>query len=159
VKGHRYRIVVEWSAGDGPGTTDYGSYSRDHAVTAENKRAIEASADSTYRGNAARYNPEELMLASVSACHMLWYLHLCATSKIVVREYRDEAFGTLELERDGSGRFTEVTLHPTIVVEPGTNVEKAIALHERAHELCFIARSVNFPIKLAPVVTETPASS
>ena len=143
---------MQWSAGDGPGTTNYRSYARDHTVGAEDKPPIAASSDPAFRGNAARYNPEELFVASISACHMLWYLHLCSISGIVVVEYRDEADGTLELGSDGSGRFVNVTLRPAVTIRPGGDAQTAIDLHKRAHELCFIARSVNVPIEVEPEV-------
>jgi organic hydroperoxide reductase OsmC/OhrA len=150
-KRHRYETSVHWSAGDGPGTTNYRSYARAHTIGAEGKLPIAASADPAFRGDATRYNPEELFVASISACHMLWYLHLCSTSGIVVVDYRDEASGTLELGADGSGRFVNVTLHPAVAIRSG-DVQAAIDLHKRAHELCFIARSVNVPIEVKPEV-------
>ncbi|MGA8475558.1 MAG: OsmC family protein [Candidatus Cybelea sp.] len=150
-KQHRYETSVHWSARDGPGTTNYRSYARAHTIGADGKLPIAASADPAFRGDATRYNPEELFVASISACHMLWYLHLCSTSGIVVVDYRDEASGTLELGADGSGQFVNVTLHPAVAIRSG-DVQAAIDLHERAHELCFIARSVNVPIEVKPEV-------
>jgi len=157
-KQHRYQTSVHWSAGDGPGTTNYRSYARDHTVGAEGKPPIAASSDPAFRGNAARYNPEELFVASLSACHMLWYLHLCSINRIIVVEYHDEANGTLELGSDGSGRFVNVTLRPAVTIRPGGDAQAAIDLHERAHELCFIARSVNVPIEVQPEVFVAPST-
>ena len=156
---HSYATFVHWSAGDGPGTTSYRSYSRDHTVGAVGKPPIAASSDPAFRGDAGRYNPEELFVVSLSACHMLWYLHLCAVNGVVVLEYRDEARGTLELDNDGSGRFVDVTLRPVVTIAPGSDARAGIALHERAHELCFIARSVNVPVRVEPRVTNASSGS
>ncbi len=144
---HEYRSSVRWSAAGGPGTTNYRSYLRNHVIEVDGKPAIPASADPAYRGDATRYNPEDLLVASISACHMLWYLHLCAASGIVVTDYVDEALGTLELDGGGGGRFVKVVLHPEVTIRAG-DPAAALDLHARAHELCFIARSVNFPIEV-----------
>jgi organic hydroperoxide reductase OsmC/OhrA len=150
VKSHQYTTHVRWSA-DGEGTKSYRSYSRNFTIAAQGKPDIAGSSDPAFRGDALRYNPEELLVASLSACHMLWYLHLCSVNEIVVLDYRDAATGTLE-ERDGSGQFVRVTLRPAIKVSPGDDLARAIALHEEAHRLCFIARSVNFPVDVEPEV-------
>jgi organic hydroperoxide reductase OsmC/OhrA len=120
------------------------------------KPPLLGSSDPHFRGDPTRYNPEELLLASLSACHMLWFLHLSATSGVVVEEYRDAAEGTMETSTDGSGRFTGVTLHPSVVVRHGSDSEVA-SLHDRAHAMCFIARSVNFPVRHEPT-TERSSS-
>jgi organic hydroperoxide reductase OsmC/OhrA len=150
VKSHQYNTQVRWSGG-GEGTTSYRSYSRNFTIDAPDKADIAGSSDPAFRGDAKRYNPEELLVASLSACHMLWYLHLCSVDKIVVLEYRDDATGTME-ERNGSGQFVRVTLRPAIKVSAGNDVARAIALHQDAHRLCFIARSVNFPVDVEPEV-------
>jgi organic hydroperoxide reductase OsmC/OhrA len=144
VKTHTYGAYVRWTAPDGEGTTNYRSYSRDHSIGAQGKPGIAASSDPAFRGNPARYNPEELFVASLSSCHMLWYLHLCSVNGIVVVEYRDDASGTME-ENGGSARFVSVELRPVVTIAQGDR-PKALALHETAHHLCFIARSVNFPV-------------
>lgn len=151
---HRYEIEVRWTGNLGRGTTDYRAYSRNHETGAPGKlAAISGSSDPTFRGDAARYNPEELLVTSLSACHMPWVLHLCADAGIVVTGYCDRAAGTMALEADGSGRFIEVTLTPRMTItEPG-RVADAIALHDRAHRMCFIANSVNFPVTHRPEVT------
>ncbi|MFC7546571.1 OsmC family protein [Plantactinospora sp. GCM10030261] len=149
---HRYEVTVTWTGNRGGGTSDYRSYDRDHEVTAGDKPALPGSSDPAFRGDAARWNPEELLVASLSQCHMLWYLHLCAADGIVVTDYRDVASGTMAQTPDGGGRFTEVTLRPEVsVAEPGM-AERAAALHTRANELCFIARSVNFPVHHEPTI-------
>src|SRR5260370_35336929 len=105
-----------------------------------------ASSDPAFRGDQSRYNPEDLLVASLSACHMLSYLHLCAVSGIVVTDYHDEAKGTMVETEEGGGHFTQVTLRPAVKVASGSNTELALRLHEKAHHLCFIASSVNFPV-------------
>jgi organic hydroperoxide reductase OsmC/OhrA len=151
VKSHQYTTHVRWSA-NGEGTKSYRSYSRNFTISAEGKVDIAGSSDPAFRGDALRYNPEELLVASLSSCHMLWYLHLCSVNEIAVLDYRDAATGTME-ERDGSGQFVRVTLRPAIEVSAGDDLARAIALHEEAHRLCFIARSVNFPVDVEPEVT------
>jgi organic hydroperoxide reductase OsmC/OhrA len=147
-KRHHYRASVDWQ---GAGTTSYKAYSRDHVIAAEGKPEIPGSSDPGFRGDAKRYNPEDLLVASISSCHMLWYLHLCAVNGVVVTRYRDEAEGTMVEDADGGGRFERVTLHPRVTIAAGDE-EKARALHAEAHRLCFIANSVNFPVDVEPVI-------
>ncbi len=144
---HTYQTKTEWTGNLGSGTKGYRSYSRDHVIDAENKSTISASSDPAFRGDPTRYNPEELLVASLSSCHMLWYLHLCAEAGVVVTAYTDHATGTMVETADTGGHFTEVVLHPVVTVSDQSMVEKANALHERAHHLCFIANSVNFPVR------------
>jgi organic hydroperoxide reductase OsmC/OhrA len=142
---HRYRTKLEWTGNTGKGTTDYRSYKRDHEISSPGKTVILGSSDPNFRGDPTRYNPEELLVSSLSACHMLWYLHLCADAGIVVKSYEDEAEGIMEVSADGGGRFVQVTLRPRVRVFG--SVAQAEALHHRAHELCFIANLVNFPVE------------
>lgn len=151
VRVHQYITHVRWSGGEG--TASYRSYSRNFTINAQSKPDIAGSSDPAFRGDATRYNPEELLVASLSSCHMLWYLHLCSVNEIVVLEYRDDAIGTME-ERDGEGAFVGVTLRPAIKVSAGNDLARAIALHEEAHRLCFIARSVNFPVGIEAAVVD-----
>jgi len=141
---HHYTTKIVWTGNTGKGTADYRAYTRDHEIRAPGKAIIPGSSDSSFRGDAARYNPEDLLVSSLSACHMLSYLHLCAVAGIVVQSYEDEAEGIMETSADGAGRFVRVTLRPHVRVTG--SVTKAEALHKRAHELCFIANSVNFPV-------------
>lgn len=154
MKTHRYQISLKWDDNSGKGTTDYRSYSRDHLISAPGKmHMISGSSDPSFLGDPKKFNPEELLVSSISSCHMLWYLHLCASNGIVVVDYVDNAIGTMEESENGSGRFTKVTLHPEVIVENDSMIEKAISLHEKAHQMCFIANSCNFPIDHAPKVT------
>ena len=146
MKQHNYKLEVEWTGNSGEGTKTYRSYRRDYTITTEGKPEILGSSDPSFRGDPSRYNPEDLLVASLSACHMLSYLHLCAVNHITVIEYRDSALGLMEESGDGSAQFTRVTLQPTVTISPGDDQNKARALHADAHHMCFIARSVNFPI-------------
>jgi organic hydroperoxide reductase OsmC/OhrA len=157
IRTHRYATRVEWSA-NGDGTKGYTHYSRNHAIFAAGKPEILGSSDPLFRGDASRYNPEELLVASLSACHMLWYLHLCAVNRITVIEYLDEATGAMEESADGGGRFVRAMLRPRVTIAAGDR-NRALALHDEAHHHCFIANSVNFPVDVLPAaitVTESP---
>ena len=150
---HRYKITNRWTGNLGAGTATYAGYSRNHEISAEGKSAcVDGSSDPAYRGDATRYNPEELLLGALSACHMLWVLHLCADAGIVVTEYADQAEGEMIEHEDGSGEFTRVVLRPRMTVTDAARIADVIALHRRAHELCFVARSMSFPVEQDPVV-------
>ncbi len=149
-KTHTYRTMVRWTGNQGSGTSAYRAYSRDHEISATGKPVVPASSDPAFHGDPSRYNPEELLVASLSGCHMLWYLHLCAVNKIVVLGYEDNAAGTLEETADGGGHFVEVTLHPVITITAQSSLDTARRLHRDAHEKCFIANSVNFPVRVEP---------
>ena len=152
-KEHHYSTLTKWTGNLGNGTSGYRAYSRDHEITASGKASpIRGSSDPKFRGDPSRYNPEELLVASLSACHMLWVLHLCADAGIVVTEYEDDASGEMAENEDGSGQFTSVTLRPRMTITEPERIEEANALHAKAHELCFIARSVNFPVAHEAVV-------
>jgi organic hydroperoxide reductase OsmC/OhrA len=153
-KEHHYAVTVEWTGNQGGGTSGYKAYARDHEIRIAGKPAIPGSSDPSFRGDAGRYNPEDLLVASLSGCHMLWYLALCAMAGIVVTRYLDRAEGTMVEDADGSGRFTSVVLKPDIAVKPGADLEKARALHATAHRMCFIANSVNFPVAHEPTIRE-----
>lgn len=157
MKRHNYHLAVEWTGNDGAGTANYRSYRRDHVVSAGAKPPIAASSDPAFRGDAARYNPEELLVASLSGCHLLWYLHLCAVNGIVVTAYRDTAEGEMAETPDGAGEFTHVTLRPAVTIAAGGDPAKARALHEEVHRFCFIARSVKFPVGCEPEIVVAPA--
>lgn len=150
-KQHHYTIRNSWTGNLGTGTSGYRAYSRNHIISAENKAAVLSSSDPAFRGDATRYNPEEMLVASLSSCHMLWFLHLCAEAGVVVISYADKASGIMEETADGGGRFVSVSLSPEVVVASEEMIEKVAALHHKAHELCFIANSVNFPVNIEPV--------
>ena len=154
MKDHHYNVSVTWTGNDGEGTKTYRSYRRDHVISAGGKAEIAGSSDPAFRGDRGRYNPEELLVAALSSCHMLAYLHLCAVNGVVAVDYRDEAQGTMQERRDGSGAFTRVVLRPKVTISAGDR-EKALELHHRAHELCFIANSVNFPVECEAEVIAT----
>jgi organic hydroperoxide reductase OsmC/OhrA len=149
---HSYRVTVTWTGNTGEGTTGYRNYARSHEISAAGKTSIPGSSDPSFRGDPARWSPEDLLVASLSACHKLWYLHLCAEAGIVVVAYVDEAVGVMEESADGSGVFVEVTLRPRVSIAPGGDQAKAESLHDAAHSKCFIARSVNFPVRCEAVV-------
>jgi organic hydroperoxide reductase OsmC/OhrA len=142
---HTYRVDVEWTGNDGAGTKGYTGYRRDHAIRAQGNPDIHGSSDPNFRGDPARWNPEELFVASLSACHKLWALHLCSVAGLIVESYVDHAEGVMEETGDGSGRFSKVVLRPEIVISAG-DPSKIDAIHHEAHEKCFIANSVNFPV-------------
>lgn len=149
---HRYATTVLWTGNRGEGTSTYRAYGREHDVAAEGRPPIGGSSDPAFRGDPARWNPEQLLVASLSGCHLLSYLHLCAVSGVVVTAYEDRAEGVMAETGDGGGRFTEVTLRPVVELADASTTETALALHDRAHELCFIASSVNFPVRHEPRV-------
>jgi organic hydroperoxide reductase OsmC/OhrA len=120
------------------------------------KPQIQGSSDPSFRGDKTRYNPEDLLVASLSACHMLWYLHLCSVNQVTVLDYRDEASGIMEEQEDGSGAFIGVRLRPLVKIAAGDALDKALALHREAHRCCFIANSVNFPVEVIPEITKLP---
>jgi organic hydroperoxide reductase OsmC/OhrA len=149
---HRYATRTEWTGNLGDGTASYRAYSRDHVISAAGKPGLPGSSDPAFRGDAARWNPEDLLVASLSSCHMLWYLHLCSQAKIVVLAYHDDAEGTMVEDADGGGRFAHVVLRPAATLAVGADRAAALALHEAAHRRCFIANSVNFPVRIEAVV-------
>lgn len=151
-KTHRYEVTVTWNDASGTGTTGYRDYDRTHEVSGEGKQPILGSSDPSFRGDPALWNPEELLVASLSQCHMLWYLALCAQQKVIVTGYVDRPSGTMAETPDGSGRFEEVVLRPEVTLAPGQDAGLAAKLHEKAHEMCFIANSVNFAVRHEPVI-------
>lgn len=157
MKQHTYLCDVEWTGNDGEGTKTYKSYRRDHVISCAGKPAIRGSSDPSFRGDNTRHNPEEFLVASLSSCHMLSYLHLCAVNNINVLEYRDRAEGVMQENPDGSGEFVHVILKPQVLIQEGGDLEKAADLHHKAHSLCFIARSVNFPVNVTPVIQSEAA--
>ncbi len=153
-KEHIYEVSIDWTGNNGEGTKSYSSYRRDYRVSAGDKPAINGSSDPAFRGDMSRYNPEELLVASLTSCHMLWYLHLCSTHGITVSEYQDSATGVLQLNVNGSGQFVRVALQPKVTIARGADPVLAAALHQDAHDRCFIARSISFPVEIVPTIVE-----
>lgn len=149
---HRYAARVIWEGAAGEGTAAYTSYDRRYRVLVAGKADLEGSADPAFRGDAELHNPEDLFLASLSACHMLTYLALCARSGVLVEGYRDDAAGVLRMDPGGGGRFEEIVLNPTVTVAGEEQAARAVALHEKAHRLCFIAASCRVEIRIRPSV-------
>jgi organic hydroperoxide reductase OsmC/OhrA len=148
---HHYHVQVEWRGNKGSGTSSYKDYGREHRISAPSKADIRGSADPAFLGDASCWNPEELLISAVSACHKLWYLHLCADAGITVLSYLDRVEGTMDGRQ---GRFTSVVLQPEIIVKAGSDCDMATLLHELAHKKCYIANSLNFPVHCRPVVRE-----
>ena len=145
-KTHHYSLIMKWTGNRGEGTKNYRSYERAHVIYADGKPEIPGSSDPAFRGDKTRYNPEEMLVASLSSCHMLWYLHLCAVNGITVVDYVDQATGTMIETDNGGGRFSEVILRPVITILEQDKMELAESLHREANALCFIANSCNFPV-------------
>lgn len=139
---------MRWTGNTGNGTRDYRGYERAHEYIVDGKPTIPGSSDPAFRGDRTRWNPEELLVMSLSSCHMLWYLHLCATHNVSVIDYVDDAVGTMVETADTGGHFTDVVLRPRVTIESGGDLTVAESLHEKAHHLCFIANSVNFPVRV-----------
>lgn len=146
---HHYRVDVEWTGNRGSGTDGYRNYGRDHVIRIDGKPPINGSSDPTFHGDVDRHNPEDMLVAALSTCHMLSYLHLATVAGVVVTAYTDAAEGTMATEGD-AGRFIEVVLHPVVTIKGASDPIGAAAAHETAHRACFIANSVNFPVRCVP---------
>ncbi len=147
---HSYQLSLRWTGNRGSGTSSYRAYDRDHQLEAEGKPPIAGSADPAFRGDPQRWNPEELLVASLSQCHRLWYLHLAATAGVVVTDYSDEPTDTMTEDAHGSGQFNQVVLRPTVTVAEAGMRQLAHILHDQVGAKCFIARSVAFPVHHQP---------
>jgi organic hydroperoxide reductase OsmC/OhrA len=148
---HTYALAAEWTGNRGEGTAGYRAYGRDVVLRIDGKPDLLASADTPFRGDADRWNPEELLLAALSECHLLSYLHVAVTNGVVVTGYTDAATGAMAVTPDGAGHFTRVDLHPRVELADESQRALADSLHGRANQLCFIANSVNFPVRHTPV--------
>lgn len=151
---HQYAPTVEWTGNLGQGTSSYAAYSRDHVISVAGRPDIPGSSDPAFRGNACRHNPEDMLVASLSTCHMLWYLHLASEAGIVVTAYRDAPLGIMVEDRERGGWFEHVTLRPEVTIAAG-DPRTAAQLHDAAHTKCFIANSVNFPVTCEPRIVAT----
>lgn len=143
---HNYSLTVRWTGNLGSGTSSYREYSRDHDVEIPGLPVLKGSADPTFRGDRSRYNPEQLLLTALAQCHMLSFLHVAVKHGVAVLSYEDNATGMMRLNRDGSGQFENVILRPRVTVADAAHIELAEGMHREANALCFIARSVNFPV-------------
>ena len=153
---HSYAVDTEWAGNRGTGTSGYKAYGRETVITASGKQPIDGSSDRVFHGNPDRWNPEELLLAALSECHLLSYLHVAASNGVIVTDYSDAATGTMVQTADGGGHFTSVTLRPRVTIAGG-DADLALALHAEASTKCFIAASVNFPVHHEPEVVVVPA--
>ena len=151
---HRYTLRLDWTGNRGSGTSAHSAYGRDHVFSAPRKADIAGSSDPAFRGDATRWNPEELLVASLSSCHQLWYLHLASVAGIAVLAYSDSPSGTMVEDATGSGHFSRVVLRPVVTIRPGDDAAQAADLHHRAHAMCFIANSVNFEVACEPTVNQ-----
>lgn len=152
---HKYTATIKWTGNLGTGTSNYTAFERSHSILVDNKTEILGSSDPAFRGDKTKHNPEELLLASISSCHMLWYLHLCAVAGIIVTEYIDHATAVMIETANGGGKFTEATLNPIVTITDMALAEKANELHKKANELCFIANSLNFLVYHKPTCKTT----
>ncbi|HEY2523249.1 MAG TPA: OsmC family protein [Streptosporangiaceae bacterium] len=153
---HHYQTTVTWTGNRGTGTSGYKAYGRDHDVTAAGVAPLAGSSDRSFHGDRDRWNPELLLTAALSQCHLLSYLHVCADAGVVVTGYTDQARGTMAETAGGGGHFTEVVLRPRVTVRDASMTEAALRLHAEASARCFIAASVNFPVRHEPEVTADP---
>ena len=144
---HRYAVTVEWTGNTGEGTATYRSYSRENLVTADGLAPIDGSADRAFRGDPARWNPEQLLLVAASQCHMLSYLHQAAINNVVVTAYVDNPTAVMREDGAGGGRFTEIVLHPQVTISASSDLETAERIHHEANKTCFIAASLNLPVQ------------
>jgi len=154
---HSYHVQVSWTGNRGSGTDGYRNYGREHLIRIAGKPDLDGSADPTFRGDATKHNPEDMLVTALSTCHMLSYLHMATVAGVVVVAYEDRAEGTMVTEGD-SGRFSEVVLHPTVTIRADSDPAKALAAHESAHHACFIANSVNFPVRCEPQIVVEPGA-
>jgi organic hydroperoxide reductase OsmC/OhrA len=156
---HRYTTTLVWTGNAGSGTSGYRDYRRTHVIDADGRPELAMSSDPAFLGDPARWNPELLLLAAISSCHQLWYLHLCARAGVVVLAYEDTAEGIMTEDDTGAGRFTAVTLRPRVTIDAASSPEAALALHEQAGRMCFIARSLNVPVHHHPYPPSHPAQA
>jgi organic hydroperoxide reductase OsmC/OhrA len=150
MKQHKFQTNLNWTGNKGSGTMDYRAYDRDYVISIDHKVDLLGSSDAQFLGDPHKHNPEEMLVASISSCHMLWYLHLCSKNGVIVLEYSDHAVGTMTENMDGSGQFTEIILQPVVVISDVDFIQTADSLHQEANKMCFIANSCNFPIRHQP---------
>ncbi len=147
---YNYESKIIWTGNRGEGTKEYDSYDRTWDINIPNKKTINCSNDPILGGDSKKMNPEDLLISSLAACHMLWYLHFASDENIVVIDYIDNPLGTGEVKANGAGRFLKITLRPEITLKKGSDVKKAFEIHSKIHDVCFISRSLNFPVDYKP---------
>lgn len=147
-KSHHFTIQLTWSGNRGEGTSSYTSYDRSHVLSSDGKEPLSCSSAPAFRGDGTLYNPEDMLLYSVSSCHMLWFLHCCADAGVVITAYKDCPQGTLVIEADGIGRFTDISLHPVVSLQDAAQAHLLSSLHDKAHQHCFIANSLSCPVNI-----------
>ena len=150
---HNYKLTAEWTGNKGDGTKNVRTYDRSHTVSIQGKPDLFLTTDNPAVGDKSKLNPEDLLVSALSSCHMLSYLYLCSLEGVIITSYLDNATGIMIENESGGGKFKEVTLNPIVSVTEESMVEKAIALHHKAHEICYIANSVNFEVKCNPTCT------
>lgn len=153
---HRYKLTAQWHGNKGTGTSGVREYDRSHTVSIANKPELHLTTDNPAVGDKTKLNPEDLLVTAISSCHMLSYLYVCALEGVIVTDYVDHATGIMIEETKGGGQFKEVTLNPIVTVANDSMIEKALELHHKAHEICYIANSVNFEVKCNPVCKPIP---
>lgn len=154
-KTQNYKLDLSWQGNHGAGTMTHTSYDRNFTTHEGSRPPVLGSSHPAFRGNSERYCPEELLLASLSSCHMLWYLHMCAAHEVVVLEYHDHPVMEMEVKEFGNGDIRSATLSPVVRIASEDQREQAMAMHQRAHQSCFIAKAVNFEIILKPKIVES----
>ena len=150
---HKYKLTAKWHGNKGTGTSGLRDYDRSHTVSIANKPELHLTTDNPAVGDKTKLNPEDLLVTAISSCHMLSYLYVCALEGVIVTDYVDHATGTMIEHEAGGGQFKEVTLNPEVTVQDASMIEKALELHHKAHEICYIANSVNFEVHCNPSCT------
>jgi len=145
---HHFTAHIEWTGNTGTGTSSYTAYQRSHVLMADGKQPVSCSSAPVFRGDGTLYNPEDMLLYSVAACHMLWFLHCCADAGVVVTAYKDSPEGILQSDANGTSRFTEIILHPQVTLADPSRAGELDGLHKKAHLNCFIANSLTTKVSI-----------
>ena len=143
---HLFKVALNWIKKEPQTDSSTRIYTKSHHISIEGKPDLEVSAAKAFKGDPNLYNPEDLLLSSLTSCHMMSYLYCCMQYKIEVISYQDHSEATLQVNPDGSGKIVKVDLFPEIIISNSSQIELALSLHKKANELCFIANSCNFPV-------------
>jgi len=141
---HTFEVSLRASSPDGPTRTE----ARAHVLMAEHKPPLQGSSAPTFHGDEAKWNPEELFAAALAQCHYLSYVYVAGEAGLTIHGYHCVTTAHLSLSPDG-GQITSVELIPEVTVTPGDE-DLAQQLHARAHDECFIARSVSCEVTVSP---------